>query len=200
MTDLTPRQQQVYDYLKTYIGNSKYPPSVQEVSEHFGISIRAAYDHIKALEKKGRLRRTDNRPRSIELLESEPYAAGIISIPILGEVAAGVPLFSEENYDGEVALLRDFVGTGKFFALRVKGDSMKDAGINEGDTAILRHQNIADNGEIVVAMLDDAVTLKEYYREKNRVRLQSRNLSYPPLFSQNVRVLGKLRCILSTYA
>jgi repressor LexA len=122
-----------------------------------------------------------------------------ISIPIIGNVAAGVPLFADENQEGTVTLPGNFLRKGKHFALHVKGDSMQDAGIMDGDLAIFLHQNNADNGNIVVAMVNEAVTLKRFYREKNRVKLKAENPVYPPIYTQNIQVLGKLEYIFRKY-
>jgi len=118
---------------------------------------------------------------------------------VLGRVAAGLPLLAEENLEGTVKLPRDFVKRGPHFALHVTGDSMRDAGIIDGDIAVFRQQQTAENGDIVVAMVDEAVTLKRFFKEKNRVRLQAENSDYPPIFTQNVRVLGRLAHLIRRY-
>lgn len=204
MKNLTARQNQVLNYIAGYLRTHNYPPTIREISEFLGISVKGAYDHVKALQKKGRLRFNNNRSRTIELVgqdmeEETDDRSSVVEIPILGNVAAGVPLLSEENFDGWVSLPLTMLSNGRYFALTVSGDSMIDAGIHSGDTCVFVQQHAADNGEIVVAMVDEAVTLKRFYKEKNRIRLQADNQAYPPIYSQDVRVLGKLVHLLRSY-
>ncbi len=201
MKGITDRQREVLQYIKDYVATHKFPPTIREISERFSISVKGAYDHVKALEKKSFIRCDNNRSRSIEVLgDSDGENELVARIPVLGEVAAGKPIFTEENFDGVVKVPAEFVRRGKHFAVHVRGDSMRDAGIMDGDIAVIRQQSTANNGEIVVAMVDEAFTLKRYYREKNRVRLKSENPAYPPIYTQNVRVLGKLAHIMRTYS
>ncbi|MFW5718329.1 MAG: transcriptional repressor LexA [Spirochaetota bacterium] len=200
MREITRRQSEVLDYIKSFIDNHHFPPTIREISEHFSISVKAAYDHVKALEKKGFLKIDNNRSRTIEVLgRDEPSDHEVLEIPVLGNVAAGLPLLAEENLEGKVRLPAEHLGRGDHFALHVRGDSMRDAGIMDGDLAVFRQQQVADNGDIVVAMVDEAVTLKRFFKEKNRVRLQAENPDYPPIFTQNVRVLGRLAHLVRTY-
>jgi repressor LexA len=200
MRGITRRQSEVLDYIKTFIGEHHFPPTIREISEHFSISVKGAYDHVKALEKKGYLKIDNNRSRTIEVVDQEePTADEVLSVPILGNVAAGVPLLADENLDGHIRLPAEHLGRGNHFALHVRGDSMRDAGIMDGDLAVFRQQPLAENGDIVVAMVEEAVTLKRFYKEKNRVRLQAENPDYPPIFTQNVRVLGKLARLIRRY-
>ena len=201
MKGLTGRQEEALNYIKDYIDEHRYPPTIREIAASFNISVKGAYDHIKALEKKGRIRCDGNRSRTIEILDrQEEREPETIQIPILGRVAAGQPLFAEENYDGMLHMPASSFGTGKFFALSVSGDSMQDIGILDGDTAIFNQKNTAENGDIVVAMIDDeAYTLKRFFKEKNRIKLKAENPIYPPIYTQNVRVLGKLKCIVRNY-
>jgi repressor LexA len=201
MKGLTLRQQEVLEYIKTYIRTYRYPPTIREVAEHLKVSVKGAYDHLKALQKKEVIKCNLNRSRAIKVMgeegvyESETHKP----IPILGAVAAGKPLFAEENMDGTLMVPQGYLRSGKFFALRVRGDSMKDAGIFDGDITVVRHQANADNGDIVVALVDEAVTLKRFYLEKNRVQLKSENPAFPPIYTQNVRILGKLLFLLRNY-
>ena len=204
MKNLTARQNQVLKYIADYVRAHHYPPTIREISEFLGISVKGAYDHIKALQKKGRLHLNNNRSRTIELVEHEDDAdreerPRVVDVPILGNVAAGLPLLSEENFEGSVSLPSSMLGSGRHFALHVNGESMIDAGIYSGDTAVFVQQPTVNNGEIVVAMVDEAVTLKRFYKEKNRVRLQAENEAYPPIYSQNVRVLGRLVHLMRSY-
>ena len=201
MKGLTKRQEETLDYIRKYIEAHSYPPTIREMATSFNISVKGAYDHIKALEKKGRIKCDGNRSRTIEILdkktETEPET---IKIPILGKVAAGLPLFAEENFEGTLNMPANrFIG-GNFFALHVSGDSMQDIGILDGDLAIFIQKNTAENGDIVVAMInDEAYTLKRFFREKNRIKLKAENPVYPPIYTQNVKVLGKLKSVVREY-
>jgi repressor LexA len=199
MKGLTKRQTEVLSFIKSYIKEHKFPPTVREISENFSISVRGAYDHIKALEKKQVLRCDNMRSRAMEVLDDEPDEEAVSRIPVLGTVAAGKPISSEENCEGYLSVPRELLKAGKHFAVHVRGDSMIDAGIIEGDLAIVREQNTADNGEIVVAMIDEAVTLKRFFRESNRIRLQSENRKYPPIYTRDLRILGTLAHIYRSY-
>ena len=203
MKEATVRQKQVLDFIACYIKTHAYPPTIREVADFFSISIKGAHDHLTALRKKGLLKQGDKKPRTLELLnrnkddESETFA----EVPILGNVAAGQPIMAVENMDGSIKFHRTLLKKNKqYFALRVKGDSMTDAGIMDGDTAIIEHQNTVKNGEIAVVMLDDAVTLKTFYLESARIKLQPENSKYPPTYcSKDVRILGKLSHIFRSY-
>lgn len=203
MKGLTRRQQEVLDFIRGFIADRKYPPTLREIGQHFGFSVKGGYDHVKALEKKRAIRCHSNRSRAIEVLDESPdsgEATGAHPIPVLGRVAAGKPLFVEENFEGIVQLPAQLLGSGKHFAVRVSGDSMRDAGILDGDMAIIRHQTEATNGDIVVALVDEeAVTLKRFYRKTNAVELRPENPRFHPIFSQNVRILGKLACLVRRY-
>jgi repressor LexA len=200
MKAITRRQSEVLEYIKSFVDEHHFPPTIREISEHFGISVKGAYDHVKALEKKRYLKIDTNRSRTIEVIgQKHTNQQDIVEIPVLGNVAAGIPLLAEENLEGAVKLPADRIGSGQHFALHVKGDSMRDAGIVDGDLAVFRHQEVANNGDIVVAMVEEAVTLKRFYKEKNRVRLQAENPAYPPIFTRDVRVLGKLAHLIRTY-
>lgn len=203
MKDLTPRQREVLEYIELFIEENKYPPTMREISGHFGISAKGAYDHVKALQKKGRLSLAGNRSRTIEVLEASGTDLGhdtrVVSVPILGNVAAGRPLLAEENYEGSVPVPGALIRGRSCFALHVRGDSMEGAGIHEGDIAVVASQSTANNGDIVVAMVDEAVTLKRFYLEKNRVQLRAENPAYPPIYTQNLRILGKLTHLIRSY-
>ncbi len=201
MKGITNRQKEVLDYIRSYIRIHKYPPTIREIAEHLKVSVKGGYDHIKALEKKKYIKCDLNRSRAIEVIkDKEIYEEDrFIVVPLLGAVAAGKPLFAEENMEGSIKLPMDYLRSGKHFALSVKGASMKDVGILEGDIAIVRHQSSANNGDIVVALIDEAVTLKRFYLEKNRVQLKSENPAFPPIYTQNVRILGKLSFLIRNY-
>ena len=196
----TKRQTEVLGFLKSFLNGHKYPPTIREIATHFDISIKGAYDHVKALEKKGFITCDTNRSRAIEIIETDQnYSSNQVQVPLLGHVAAGMPLFAEENFEGNLSLPSLLVGRGRIFALRVEGDSMIGAGIMDGDIAVFSQQSQVENGQIVVAMVEEAVTLKRFYREKNRVRLQAENPAYPPMYTADVRILGRLVTILRSY-
>jgi repressor LexA len=201
MKKLTARQNEVFNFIRYFINDHGFPPTIREVGDRFKISVKGSYDHIKALEKKGYIKCNLKRSRAIEVIggKQEKENTKMKTVPILGTVAAGLPLFAEENFDGNVEIPADYTGNGRHFALKVQGDSMKNIGILSGDIAIINHQETADNGEIVVAMVNDAVTLKRIYKEKNRIKLKSENEEYPPIYTQEARVIGKLSCIIRKY-
>lgn len=198
MKSITKRQSEVLDLIKRYLELHRFPPTIREISEHFSISVKGAYDHVKALEKKGFIRCNTNRSRAIEVLDGRGDEA-VARVPLLGQVAAGRPVFAEENYEGTVPVPQQLLNTGDHFALHVRGDSMTGAGIMDGDIAVIRQQPTANNGDIVVALLDDSVTIKRFFREKNRVRLQAENPEYPPIYTQELSVLGKLAHLVRNY-
>jgi repressor LexA len=201
MKTLTTRQKQILDFISKSVIEKGYPPTVREVADSFGISVKGSYDHIKALERKGQIECGPGRSRAIKLLGQDAGHGAVKQVPVLGAVAAGRPLFTEENFEGTIPVPVMMLGPdGQFFALRVKGDSMQGAGILSGDVAIIRHQATADSGEIVVAMIGEAVTLKRLFLEKNRVQLRAENELFPPIYTQDVRILGRLACIVRQYA
>ncbi|HOF12259.1 MAG TPA: transcriptional repressor LexA [Treponemataceae bacterium] len=216
MKKLTERQEEFFAFICSCIEDHSCPPTVRETAEYFGVSPRAVQDQFTALENKGYVRRIENRSRSLKLLVSkEEYFMGSvedeeseeekarkegISIPILGTVAAGLPLFCEENYSGSLTLYPPIINkTDAFFALNVRGDSMINAGILDGDLAIVKQQSTGRNGQIVVALLDDTVTLKRFYKEPARVLLKPENPKYNPIYCQDVKILGTLVTIIRTY-
>jgi len=199
MKEPTKRQREVLTFIIDYINSHSYPPTIREIAENFSISVKGAYDHVSALKKKNKLKFVDKRSRAMEVIRTgeEMEFNNIVNIPILGIVAAGKPILAEENWDGTVPIHSSLLKKNRqYFALRVKGDSMKDAGILERDMALIYKQNTAKNGEIVVAVVDDKVTIKRFFREANRIRLQPENPDHHPIYSQDVRVLGKLAYIL----
>ena len=203
MREITARQKEVLNYIADYTEQNGYPPTVREISNNFSISLRAVQDHITALQKKGFLTQAQNRSRSIRVLSDERNRTSSLfvgKVPLLGTVAAGKPLLSEENLDGYVNLTEPFVRPGKsYFALRVRGESMINAGILDGDLAVVEQANSAVDGQIIVAVIDDAITLKRYYKESERIRLQPENPTMQPIFCTDVRIVGILSNIVRTY-
>jgi repressor LexA len=201
MKELTARQKEVLSFIASYLKKNSYPPTIREVADHYSISVKGAHDHITALRKKGYLKQVDKRPRTMGLIHTSPEdSADMVRVPLLGSVAAGVPILAEENFDGNVIIHRSQLKKNKkYFALRVKGDSMSGAGILEGDTAIIEKAHTVRNGEIAVAVIDEAVALKRFYRESTRVKLQSENPAYKAIYSQDVKILGRLSGIIRHY-
>ncbi|MDR1318097.1 MAG: transcriptional repressor LexA [Treponema sp.] len=203
MKELTGRQKEVLSFIAKFIRAHSYPPTIREIAESFSISVKGAHDHITALKKKGFLRQVDKRSRTMELVKSygeEEDSDSIVHIPLLGTVAAGRPLMAEENFNGTIPLYRSMMKKNrKYFALTVKGDSMSGVGIMDGDTAIIEEQSIVRNGEIAVAVIDDAATLKRFFRETTRIRLQPENPSFGPIYCQEVRIAGRLAGIIRQY-
>jgi repressor LexA len=202
MKELTQRQKDVLGFITEYINNHTYPPTIREIADYFSISIKAAHDHVAALKKKDYLRTGDKRSRTIELThrEENDVSNNVVEIPFLGTVAAGRPILAEEYREGTIILHSSLLKKNRnYFALRVRGDSMEGAGIIDGDTAIIEKKETARNGEIVVAIIDDAVTLKRFYKEAARILLQPENPKYSPIYTRDVRILGCLACTIRSY-
>jgi repressor LexA len=196
----------VLRFIIGYIRNYAYPPTIREIGDHFGISVKGSYDHLDALRKKGFIRMGDKRSRTIEVLkpegESQDAYAPIVEVPLLGTVAAGKPILSEENWEGSVHLHHSMLIKGsQYFAVRVQGDSMTHANIAEGDIAVIEKQEHAKNGDIVVALVDEAMTLKRFFKEANRIRLEpdSNNPKHMPIYTQDVRIAGRLAYVIRSY-
>ena len=203
MKELTRRQIEILNFVRDYSQENLCPPTIRECSSHFGITPRAVQCHFSALQKKGYLSQSEKRSRSVRVLMDESgyeRAPAVIRIPILGTVAAGKPLLCEENLDGYLNVSEPFVGKDDtYFALKVRGNSMIDAGIFDGDIAVIRQQHTANNGEIVVAVLDEAITLKRFFKESCRIRLQPENPAFKPIYCQNVQIAGVLASLIRTY-
>jgi len=201
MKEPTERQKEVLGFIAAYINIHTYPPTIREVADFFSISIKGASDHLTALRKKGLLKQGDKKYRTMELVGAGGEE-DFTEIPILGTVAAGRPILAVENMEGSIKMHRTLLrNKTKYFALKVKGDSMEGVGIMDGDMAVIEHQSTVRNGEIAVVMLDDAVTLKTFYKESTRIRLQPENSKYSPIYcSKDVRILGRLAHIFRSYA
>ena len=191
---LTSRQKEIYDFLLRTIREKGYAPSIPEIGAKFKIvSTNGVSDHLKALAKKGYIRRVGKR--AIEVLSSlgKPMLMAVREIPILGRVSAGKPFLSEENIEGLLTISND-IASGKLFALQVKGDSMIDAGILDGDRVIVKQQGTAENGEIVCALIEGEATLKRFYKKNGVITLKAENEKYAPItVSQGeFRIVGKV--------
>ena len=198
MKEITERQKEILNFISDYQEDNSFPPTVREIGDHFGVSIRAVQDHITALQKKGYITQTQKKSRSIKVLVDERKKESnmfIEKVPLIGTIAAG-----KENYEGYVTLTEPFIRPGKnYFALHVRGQSMINAGILEGDLAIIEQASTAVDGQIVVAVIDDAITLKRYFREATRIRLQPENPAFHPIYCQDVRLVGVLANLVRTY-
>jgi repressor LexA len=201
MKELTPRQREVLTFITRFINDHTYPPTIREIGKHFSVSVKGAYDHVTALKRKGYIR-GDKRSRTMGLVKPVSVENEVfVQVPILGNVAAGLPIQEEENWDGVLPVHRSLLKReGEFFAVRVRGDSMEGAGIMDGDLAVIQKQDIIKNGEIAVVMVDEAMTLKYFFKESSRVRLQPANPKYKTIYSQNVRVLGRVIHISRSYS
>jgi repressor LexA len=202
--DLTKRQQEIFDFIRKYSAKYGYPPTVRDIGKAVGLaSSSTVHAHLANLEKIGMLRRDPSKPRAIELLDRVDRAVGgamesvrgIVrpdSLPLLGSVAAGQPMLAEENIEDYVSV-PDLAGGGDGqYVLRIRGDSMKDAGIIEGDYVVVHSQDTAQDGEIVVALLGEEATVKRFFRESDHIRLQPENETMEPIRSKEVKVLGRV--------
>jgi repressor LexA len=192
--DLTKRQQEIFEYIRKYAAKTGYPPTVREIGKAVGLhSSSTVHAHLANLEKIGLLRRDPTKPRAIELLVGKAkQALRGPGLPLVGQVAAGEPILAEENIEEYLELPEVIGGEDGDYILRVKGDSMKDAGILEGDFVVVKKAEDAANGEIVVALLEHEATVKRFFREKDRVRLEPENSAYKPIRTKDVELLGKV--------
>ncbi len=202
MTDkpATERQQRILDVIRAFTVERGYPPSVREIGERVGLSSSSTiHAHLKALERRGLILRDPTKPRALrsELgLGTLPVPESIV-LPIVGKVAAGTPIMAEEHLEGEFVLPASFVPrVTDAFMLRVQGDSMIEAAILDGDLIMVRPQRVARDGEIVVAMLDGEATVKRYYREDGRIRLQPENRSMAPIYASDDEIIGRVEAVV----
>jgi repressor LexA len=192
---LTGKQLEVLEFLKSELYKKGYPPSVREICEAVGLkSTSTVHGHLERLERKGLIRRDPTKPRAIEILDSSPLsiARDMIEVPIVGKVTAGQPILAVENIEDTFPLPADFLRGDDSFILTVRGESMIEAGILDGDYVVVKQQNYADNGNIVVALIEDEATVKTFYKEKDHIRLQPENSLMEPILVQDVTILGKV--------
>ena len=205
--DLTKRQQEIFDFIKRYSAKYGYPPTVRDIGKAVGLaSSSTVHAHLANLEKLGLLRRDPSKPRAIELLDrvredvgsavgtAVENALGVLrpGLPLVGQVAAGSPILAEENIEDYVQVPSIAGGEDGEYVLRVRGESMKDAGILGGDFVVVRPQDTATDGEIIVALVGEEATVKRFYRESDHVRLQPENETLEPIRSREVKVLGRV--------
>jgi repressor LexA len=191
---LTKRQQEIFDYVKRYVGEHGYPPTVRDIGKAIGLaSSSTVHAHLTNLEKHGLLRRDPTKPRAIEVIKDKAkQAVAPAGLPVVGQVAAGQPVLADENIEEYVPVPGIAGGDDGEFVLRVKGDSMKDAGILEGDFVIVRRQETAGDGDIVVALVGEEATVKRFFREDDHVRLQPENAAMEPIRTREAQVLGRV--------
>jgi repressor LexA len=206
--DLTKRQQEIFDFIKRYSAAHGYPPTVRDIGKAVGLaSSSTVHAHLANLEKLGLLRRDPSKPRALELLDrAASSVSGVVEeavdnvrslvrspgLPVVGQVAAGQPILAEENIEEYVDVPPAAGGAEGEYVLRIRGDSMKDAGILEGDFVVVRRQEQAADGDIVVAMVGEEATVKRFFREPDHIRLQPENTAMEPIRSKDVRVLGRV--------
>lgn len=207
---ISKRQQSIYQFICLYSKEHGYPPSVREIGAAVGLaSPSTVHMHLKSLEEKGYIHRDSNKPRTIEVVENrasddsdsqvnvyQNLASGTISLPLVGRVAAGVPILAEQNVEEVLTLPTSIVGDASTFILRVRGTSMVNVGIYDGDYIVVKEQHDARDGEIIVALLDDSATVKTFYREADHVRLQPENDLMEPIYVKNPKILGRVTALI----
>ena len=193
---ITPKQQEILDFIKQEIISRGYPPAVREICEAVSLkSTSSVHSHLETLEKNGYIRRDPTKPRAIEIVDDQFNLTRreTVNVPIIGTVAAGQPILAAENIENYFPIPSEYMPNRQSFMLRVKGTSMINIGINDGDLVLVEQQKDAENGDIVVALLDDSATVKTFYREKGHVRLQPENDSMDPIIVEDqLEILGKV--------
>ena len=208
---ITKRQQQIYDFIRSYQTEKGYPPSVREMAAVGLSSPSTVHAHLSALEAHGLIKRDKTKPRALEVFEQEgnpdnnldisqessvPEMRGVVSLPLVGRVAAGMPILAEQNIEDTFTVPTEIASDSSSFILEVHGNSMINVGIYNGDYIIVREQPSAMNGDIVVAMIDGSATVKTFYKERGRVRLQPENDAMEPIFADNPTILGKVVALM----
>jgi repressor LexA len=201
--DLSQKQNEILEYIISEVNKKGYPPSVREICQAVGLkSTSTVHGHLAKLEKKGYIRRDPSLPRAIEIMgrfsgDVPSNAKEMVDIPVVGRVTAGAPILAFENIEDSFPLPVDFVGKNECFILSIKGNSMIEAGILDGDYVIVEKKNTASNGDIVVALIDDEeATVKRFFKEKNHIRLQPENSAMDPIIVDDVRILGKVSGVI----
>jgi repressor LexA len=206
MKGLTKRQGQILEYFKVFYRKNGMPPTVRELADRFKMKSSSMFDHLTALENKKYVKRRSNKSRALEITEfvgNRRNLPPVTEVPILGRVAAGRPLLAVENLEGTVAVDKSWISSDETFGLKVKGDSMIEAHILDGDVVLVKKDSESTNGEIVVALLGEEATVKTFYRERNRIRLQPENRNMEPIYvdpkSVEFSILGKVVGVLRKY-
>lgn len=207
---ITEKQLKILKFIKEEVNKKGYPPSVREICTGVGLkSTSTVHGYLSRLEENGYIRRDHTKPRAIEVLlpgeekqevslednvvSMEDYKKNVALVPIVGTVTAGEPILAHENIESSFPMPLDFVDDGNYFMLRIKGDSMIEIGIMDQDYVLVRQQQDAKNGDVIIALLDDSATCKTYYKEKDSIRLQPQNSSLSPIYSKNVQVIGLVK-------
>ena len=199
---ITPKQQEILDYIKEEILKKGYPPTVREICETVSLkSTSSVHSHLESLEKNGYIRRDPTKPRAIEVCDDsfQMVRTEMVSLPVIGNVAGGQPILAEENIAEYFPVPADVVPKGESFILNVRGDSMINAGIFNGDRVFVNSCNTAQNGEIIVALIDDSATVKTFYRENGHIRLQPENDTMDPIIVEDCQILGRVFGVFRFY-
>lgn len=192
---ITDKQKEILEYIKETILGKGYPPAVREICEAVHLkSTSSVHSHLETLERNGYIRRDPTKPRTIEILDDDFALTRreVVNVPVIGTVAAGVPILAEENIEDYIPIPVEMLPNKEVFMLKVKGESMIEAGIFDNDKVIVAKQPTAENGDKVVALLDDAATVKTFYKEDGHYRLQPENSSMSPIIVDEVQILGKV--------
>ena len=192
---LTDKQKEILEYIKETISGKGYPPAVREICEAVHLkSTSSVHSHLETLERNGYIRRDPTKPRTIEILDDDFALTRreVVNVPVIGTVAAGVPILAEENIEDYIPIPVEMLPNKEVFMLKVKGESMIEAGIFNNDKVIVAKQSTAENGDKVVALLEDAATVKTFYKEDGHYRLQPENSSMSPIIVDEVQILGKV--------
>lgn len=200
--DLTPREREILDYIKNTIRNEGYAPSVRDICNALGMkSTSTVHTYLARLEEKGAIQKDAGKSRTLRVDNGSAPSSSTVRVPILGKVAAGMPILAVENYDGYIDFPRPSsrMTSNDLFALKVQGESMIEAGILDGDTIIVEKANTANDGDIIVALVEDEATVKTFYRDGNRFRLQPENSTMKPIYVDELIVLGKLVASMRFY-
>jgi len=203
MEKMSEKQKNIYNYIVSYIKENSYPPSVREIGQAAGLSSTSTvHGYLQRLEKRGLIKRDESKSRAISIVKDESSPdfsnlerldmANMVSVPVIGDVNAGMPILAHENIEEYLTLPRSIATHDESFILNVKGESMTGVGILDGDRIIVRKQNWAQAGEIVVAMIDDEATVKTYYVDDDHIRLQPENPVFEPILAREVSILGKV--------
>ncbi|WP_300385938.1 transcriptional repressor LexA [Clostridium sp.] len=201
MNEIKDKQLEIYEFLKIYAENKGYPPSVREICEAVNLkSTSTVHGHLKRLEKKGLIRRDPTKPRALEILETTANRKEMLNIPLIGRVTAGVPILATENIEDTFPIPMDYIKHDEeLFMLKVTGNSMINIGIHDGDFAIIERAQTAKNGDVVVALIENDATIKTFYKEKNKIRLQPENDALEPIIVDDCAILGKLVGLFRAY-
>ncbi len=193
--NLSPKQQEILEYLKNCILRKGYPPAVREICDAVGLkSTSSVHSHLETLEKKGYIRKDPSKPRAIEICDDsfQMLRTEMVNVPLVGNVAAGTPILAEQNIEGYFPIPAEFIPRGESFSLKVRGESMINAGIFDGDQIFVQCCREARNGDIVVALIDDSATVKTFYKENGHIRLQPENDTMDPIIVDDCQILGKV--------